>query len=141
MENINIAEILKNCPKGTKLYSPFLGDVYVERIIGSRVIVNTMDKNKTSYEFDQFGVFFLASNGECMLFPSKEQRNWSRFDSQVSVSYFIDECGKVWFHKGEKTEEDIRRSEFGNEFVTREQAEYAAEKVKELLLSLRKKKE
>lgn len=30
---INIAEILKDCPKGAKLYSPMCGEVELENII------------------------------------------------------------------------------------------------------------
>lgn len=29
---INIAELLKDCPKGTKLYSPIFGDVYLKKL-------------------------------------------------------------------------------------------------------------
>ena len=32
-ENLNLAEILKDCPSGTKLYSPVYGDVELEKVI------------------------------------------------------------------------------------------------------------
>ena len=31
-ENLNLVEILKDCPKGTKLYSTVFGDVELEKI-------------------------------------------------------------------------------------------------------------
>jgi hypothetical protein len=81
---MNIAEILKNCPKGTKLYSPLYGEVElykVEELDGVEypiVCVITTDG----------GLEFFASDGryypnypdsECMLFPSRDQRDWRKF--------------------------------------------------------------
>lgn len=74
MTKINIAELLKNCPKGTELYSPIFGNVYLDEIRPHlAVVVRTSDKQKEEFLYDgRFGI-----NGECMLFPSKENRNWS----------------------------------------------------------------
>jgi hypothetical protein len=80
MEKINIAEILKDCPKGMKLYSPIFGDVYLDEIRDDirpylAVVVRTFDKHEEEFLYDgRFGI-----NGECMLFPSKENRDWSTF--------------------------------------------------------------
>ena len=76
MEKINIAEILKDCPKGMELYSPIFGNVYLDKIRPYlAVVVSTSDKQKEEFLYDgRFGV-----NGECMLFPSKENRDWSIF--------------------------------------------------------------
>lgn len=134
-KEINIAEILKDCPKGTKLYTTLYGEVTLESVTDIEHPIEVMTKGGTMHfmrdgRYDEYG--------ECILFPSKDQRNWSRFEPDTLVFYFIDDCGNVCFQKREKTEKDVKRSEFGNEFATREQAEYAAKKVKELLLSLRK---
>ena len=32
-ENLNLVEILKDCPEGTKLYSPIYGDVKLVKVI------------------------------------------------------------------------------------------------------------
>lgn len=76
MTNINIAELLRNCPKGTELYSPIFGDVYLDEIRPHlAVVVRTSDEQKEEFSYDgRFGI-----NGECMLFPSKENRDWSTF--------------------------------------------------------------
>ncbi len=81
---MNVAEILKNYPKGTKLYSPLYGEVElykVEELDGVEypiVCVITTDG----------GLEFFASDGryypnypdsECMLFPSRDQRDWRKF--------------------------------------------------------------
>lgn len=79
MENINIAEILKDCPRGTKLYSPIFGDVYLNKIRPNLAIVVTTDKEQcdNTEEFLYDGRYGM--NGECMLFPSKDQRDWNKF--------------------------------------------------------------
>ena len=76
---INIAEILKDCPPGMKLYSPIFGDVYLNKIRPHLAIVVTTDKEQGNIkeEFLYDGRYWI--NGECMLFPSKDQRDWSKF--------------------------------------------------------------
>lgn len=137
-KEINIAEILKDCPKGTKLYTTLYGEVTLESVTDIEHPIEVMTKGGTMHfmrdgRYDEYG--------ECILFPSKDQRNWSRFEPIVPVSYFIGDYGKIWVKKGEDTEEDIERKEFGNDFATFEQAEYAAKEVKKLLLSFRKEAE
>lgn len=75
MENINIAELLRNSPKGTKLYSPIFGDVYLDKIKPHLAVVVTIRGIKEEFLYD--GRYSI--DGECMLFPSKENRDWSTF--------------------------------------------------------------
>ncbi len=77
---MNIAEILKYCPKGTELYSPIFGEVTFDKInIEEKypIIVYKCDSMKTS--FTEKGCYTEYPNSECVLFPSKDQRNWSMF--------------------------------------------------------------
>ncbi len=78
-ENLNLVEILKDCPEGTKLYSPIIGEVEFKRIKYSEYPIVTCSKNgKRILLFTKEGLFF--SEGECiMLFPSKDQRDWGKF--------------------------------------------------------------
>ena len=78
-ENLNLVEILKNCPEGTKLYSPIIGEVEFKRIKYCEYPIVTCSKNgNRTLSFTKEGLFF--PEGECiMLFPSKEQRDWSKF--------------------------------------------------------------
>lgn len=69
---MNIAEILKNVPKGTKLYSPAFGDVILEEIRQDYIRVRN---NNIKREFYSDGRYY--ANGECMLFPSRENRDWN----------------------------------------------------------------
>ena len=80
-ENLNLVEILKDCPKGTKLYSTAFGDVHFYRIsdneeypIGIAVAGNS-DYRTLTYD----GKLWRDYGSECILFPSKEQRDWSKF--------------------------------------------------------------
>ena len=79
---INLVSILKHCPKGTKLYSPIFGEVTLysvnNRIID--VIATNYSDETTHIEFSRLGRLILGySNAECVLFPSKDQRDWSKF--------------------------------------------------------------
>ena len=75
---INIAEILRNKPHGVKLYSPIFGDCTYCYIHGeSSDICVKRQYNVMSY-FNFEGLYNAA--GECLLFPSKEMRNWNKFD-------------------------------------------------------------
>ena len=74
---INIAEILRNKPNGVKLYSPIFGDCtycYVRE--DTNDICVKRPYNVMSF-FNFEGLYNTA--GECLLFPSKEMRNWSKF--------------------------------------------------------------
>ena len=78
-ENLNLVEILKDCPEGTKLYSPVFGEVKFESIndIIGPIIVTTNTGNAECFTAD--GKMYTYYNGECLLFPSKDQRDWSKF--------------------------------------------------------------
>lgn len=79
---MNIAEILKDCPSGTRLYSPIYGElslagapittpstypIYCYVISSGKVVRFTKDGKSNT------------TDAELTLFPSKEQRDWSKF--------------------------------------------------------------
>lgn len=74
--NINIAEILKNKPQGTKLYSPLFGDVYLSYVKNG--IINAEHHGGITKFFDNRR-YYNYSEAEPLLFPSKEMRDWSKF--------------------------------------------------------------
>lgn len=79
-KKIDLTQILKDCPKGTKLYSPIFGEVEFECVNNSCGTI--MYKTNTGRIFDVTyeGKFFTNYyDGECTLFPSKDQRDWSKF--------------------------------------------------------------
>ena len=92
-ENLNLAEILKDCPSGTKLYSPVYGDVELEKVIQVEddflssieddiYPIKIKLNNNSLDNFTKDGRMFVDYSGECMLFPSKDQRDWSKFKAK-----------------------------------------------------------
>lgn len=79
--NINIAEILKDYPRGTKLYSPLLGNVTLESInnYSTNDTIEVKDTNNSYYCFNKTGLYYNRDGAECLLFPSSEMRDWSKF--------------------------------------------------------------
>ena len=80
-ENIDLIKILKNCPKGFKLYSPISGYItFVEISLNNfKHPIIVKDKKEREFTFSKNGKYFDDYDGECCLFPSKEQRDWSKF--------------------------------------------------------------
>ena len=83
-ENLNLVEILKDCPKGTKLYSTIYGEVELNEInINSSepiyILVRHGEVSCEEVSLAKDGRLYCGCNGECTLFPSKDQRNWSKF--------------------------------------------------------------
>ena len=79
-ENIDLTKILKDCPKGTKLYSSTFGGVEFQYIIqGALYPIVIKLKNGVVEKLTSNGALFSNYDGECILFPSKGQRDWSKF--------------------------------------------------------------
>ena len=79
-ENIDLTKILKYCPKGTRLYSTIFGEVEFKKIEEESnypIICITIAGNNCDVTAD--GRYYDVFGGECILFPSKEQRDWSKF--------------------------------------------------------------
>ena len=84
MKNLNLAEILKDCPEGTKLYSPIFGEVELVKVHNNDYPIEVKLSNNTFDSFTKDGRIYMDYDGECMLFPSKEQRDWSKFKVKKS---------------------------------------------------------
>ena len=79
-ENINLCQILKDCPKGTKLWSPVWGDITFETIDAFNGLVYVL-KHKGVHIILNNGKF--DADGECIIFPSKDQRDWNKFKAPI----------------------------------------------------------
>lgn len=84
-EKVNIAEILKDKPQGTKLYNLLYNtDVELDTIVttGTKTIVwctDKIDNNEVSHRFySEFGTIEGYPEGLQILLPSKEMRDWSK---------------------------------------------------------------
>ena len=89
-ENLNLVEILKDCPKGTKLYSTIYGDVKFNKIniTSLHPICITLERDGVDYSLAEDGRIFRDYDGECILFPSKDQRDWSKFKVKSNKQKF-----------------------------------------------------
>ncbi|OYP67042.1 hypothetical protein [Prevotella sp. P2-180] len=77
---LNLCEILRDCPRGTKLYSTVLGYVIFQGIVEGVVYPIVVScENGVTETFTADGKMFIDLDGECTLFPSKEQRSWADF--------------------------------------------------------------
>lgn len=80
-ENLDLTKILEGCPEGTELYSSIYGEVYFTKI-------DLKDKDfpvlvlSEVYAYQRFtkNGKYNRNIGECILFPSKDQRDWSKFE-------------------------------------------------------------
>ena len=84
-ENIDLVKILKDCPKGTKLYSTTYGEVefvVINDHSSYPIIVRT--KNNLVLGMTASGkCTYKYEDAECVLFPSKDQRDWSKFKAPI----------------------------------------------------------
>ena len=84
-EKIDLTKILKGCPKGTKFYSSIYGEVEVAIVSDDnypvRVFCPTITQGIITplCKLSKDGKYDNQFNGECTLFPSKDQRDWSKF--------------------------------------------------------------
>ena len=83
-ENLNLCQILKDCPKGTKLWSPVWGDVVLKEIKdGSSIPIKLTSVCSDLIALYPNGKMYDLKEAECVLFPSKDQRDWSKFKAPV----------------------------------------------------------
>jgi hypothetical protein len=87
-KNLNLVDILKDCPRGTKLYSTVYGEVEFEGIhidtdYKTDYPITFKYKDEDGYDSIETttidGKQVCFANGECTLFPAKDQRDWSKF--------------------------------------------------------------
>lgn len=83
-KEINIAEILKDKPQGTKLYDWLYNrDVELDTISTTDTVVwctNETDNNTTCHRgYSEFGTVRGCHDGLQILLPSKSMRDWSKF--------------------------------------------------------------
>ena len=96
-ENIDLTEILKNCPKGQKFYSSIYGEVEFIEVLSTPSIQRMIHEELwflPENELRDYPIQFKVQDviyrvtsagthikgiGECTFFPSKDQRDWSKF--------------------------------------------------------------
>ena len=84
-QKLNLVEILKNAPEGTELYTLIYGTVKLVRVKkdGELFPITVKVLNGQELSFTKDGKYSLVSEGECILFPSRENRDWLKFKVNV----------------------------------------------------------
>nr|DAO16870.1 MAG TPA: hypothetical protein [Crassvirales sp.] len=152
---INIATILKNKPKGTKLYSTVHGKCTFEAITDEIFKIHFCTSKFGLMQAGEctlikFGNMF--DDGECIIFPSKEMQDWSKFawkkgdilvsrDKNIHLIFekFIDDTytifvGKHCYEKDYRNEYNYERrfDGFKTEYFTLETEDAAQKYLKTL---------
>ena len=94
-ENIDLTKILKDCPKGTKFYTSVWGEASFERILERAFYTIGIDTRSGYKYLTKEGRYINADDAECILFPSKDQRDWSKFTA-------------TWYKKGKFDPKTLR---------------------------------
>ena len=79
-ENIDLTKILDGCPEGTEFYSIIFGNVHFIRINHHDPLPIVIITGQGLMGLTADGRYFNQYDGECTLFPSKCQRDWSKFE-------------------------------------------------------------
>ena len=108
-KKINLVRILRHIPKGTKLWSPICGECELLNIdVADKAypIVCIGIDDRFEWYFRADGSVINNTGAECVLFPSKENRDWSTFNvakhktfkpfQKVLVNVFDEDMDSVW---------------------------------------------
>lgn len=101
-KDIDIYEILKDEERGTELYTPKCGRVWFSGMANdkdSAKAIWTEDEAGREHFFDKNGKIY--KEGEVLLFPSKEMRDWSKFFKKGDVLVSKDREVHIIFEKFE----------------------------------------
>ena len=93
-KDIDIYEILKDEERGTELYTPICGRVWFSGIANdkdSKSAIWTERENGEERFFNKNGK--ISQEGEVLLFPSNEMRDWSKFFKKGDVLEFVGDKG------------------------------------------------
>ena len=79
-ENIDLTKILEGCPVGTEFYSTLYGKVTLMRVYHNAAFPIVIVTGQGLMALTSDGKYFDQYDGECTLFPSKDQRDRSKFE-------------------------------------------------------------
>lgn len=103
-KDIDIYEILKDEERGTELYTPVCGNVWHSGMANdkdSAKAIWTEDGAGREHFFDKNGKIY--KEGEILLFPSKQMRDWSKFFKKGDVLEYVGfKDGDIVFEEGNR---------------------------------------
>lgn len=94
-QKLNIAEILKDKPVELKLYSSTFGYIKFNGVHKDKVYFSSEDTNMHSVKPNGK----MYDSGECIIFPSKKMRDWSKFSWKKGDVLTNSSGFKVFFDK------------------------------------------
>lgn len=129
-QKLNLCEILKNCPMGEPFWSPLYGDVKLYCIDQEeeKVVVTAVGNVHRNINSDGTATIYGVTSPEVMLYPSREQRDWSKVKYEkknvlpksweefcvthdITMSeYFIGETGNIFNSNSGKRIPDISKT-------------------------------
>lgn len=143
---MNLIPILEKLPKDYKLWSPLCGYCHSIKIEENETYPIVMFSEKGYYlRFTNEGKFYDENESECLLFPSKEERDWNKFISNIPPFKIERVKGEKYYYiQSNFVQEDVEyftlnddmNYKYNNYFNTRRQAEIALENVQQCLKSL-----
>lgn len=113
-KDIDIYEILKNEEYGTELYTPKCGSVWHSGMANdkdSAKAIWTEDGAGREHFFDKNGKIY--KEGEILLFPSKQMRDWSKFFKKGDVLEYVGDKKLQGTCTFEKYEDETKTRFFG----------------------------
>lgn len=89
----NIAELLKDAPKGMKLYSPLFGEVEFAEVMDTSYMPIRVIKRGYGLRFDKYGRYMGNEypDAECLLFPRKDYPTWQGWTPCVEPKFKVDD--------------------------------------------------
>ena len=87
-ENIDLTKILKNCPEGTEFWSDNYGEVqflHINECFDQPILIRRADGFTVSYTKEGWQNISFPAN--CLLWPSKDCRDWSKFTAPWYKKY------------------------------------------------------
>lgn len=113
-KDIDIYEILKDEERGTELYTPVCGNVWHSGMANdkdSAKAIWTEDGAGREHFFDKNGKIY--KEGEILLFPSKQMRDWSKFFKKGDVLEYVGDKKLQGTCTFEKYEDETKTRFFG----------------------------
>ena len=112
-QKLNLCEILKDCPKGEKFWSPLFGDVNLFYIDEEAKNIKVLTKSGFTWNINRDGTITINGGGssEIMLYPSREQRDWTKVKYEPKKERFDPKTLKA-FDKVLVNHDDIWKIDF-----------------------------
>lgn len=100
-QKINIAELLKDCPRGMELYSPLCGKCVFDSLNMGTIICKKQNTQEIAFTSEGYYMLPVFEDCECMIFPSKDQRDWSKFQRPFKDGDILtNDRGSICIYKG-----------------------------------------